>query len=246
MSIYDIFPTREALIEELTKSIQTKTNDEGEETFFIENALGDLKAKFDSEVKQSQSYRHRAQEAENKIKEIEREISRLTMTNEELSKLNPEKQREQIMDLTKQIGSLKADKEELEKSIVPLNERIHGYEKKETQRTIESELRNTAVELGIRSEAMRDVLLRSSGLTIGETGLVQTPDGVMLRDYLKSELENSPHWLPPSKGGGSSPGNSAAKLDNEALYEQAKAKGDFATMIGTAKTFEGLTLGKTD
>lgn len=247
MSIFNVFSSKEELLQAIESAIQTKPNDEdGQEVYFLANENSEIQAKLDAEIRQSQSYRRRAQESESKIKEYEREIARLNSTNEELSKLNPEKQREQIVELTKQIGSLKADKDELEKTIAPLNEKILGFERKETRRTIESELRNAASELGIRPEAMRDVLLRAPNLTIGETGVVQTQDGVMVRDYLKSELSESPHWLPTSQGGGSSPGTGAGKLDNIALYEQAKAKKDFAGMIATAKPYEGVQLGGTE
>ncbi|MDO4587889.1 MAG: hypothetical protein Q4C95_11430 [Planctomycetia bacterium] len=243
MSIFNAFAKKEDLINAVSDAVLVRTNENGEIEYYIDNGSNDLKTRFDSEVKQSQNYRRRAQEAESKLKEQEQEIARLTASNEEFVKLNPEKQRETISNLINENGTLKAKKAELEKQLEPLRLKISDFEKKETRQKIEVELNNVAAELGIRAEAMRDVRLRANQLTINDVGLVSTPDGTLVKDFLKSELEQSPHWLPPSNGGGSNPGTFGGKVNDNAIYEQAKAKGDLDAMIGAAKPFCGLTHG---
>ncbi len=225
-------------VDELLAAVKAEISEvdtDGVKTFAIEND-GEIQSKLSNEIKQSQNYRKRAQEAEAKLSEIEQEKARLAAENEELNKLNPEKLRDTIQGLVKELGTVKADKAALEQQFEPLKTKVSDYEKRDIVNRIEKELVDTATELGVRPEAMRDIRLRASQFIVNDLGLVTTSDGTMVKDYLKTELNESPHWLPTSVGGGSNPGGISGNLDNKALFEQAKKSGNIGDMLKYAPT----------
>ena len=258
MGIFDKFASRDELLKAVEAAIQSeKVTQEGEdgapgketEVFFLSNeaqSLADeLKTKYDAEVKNAQNMRKRAQTAETQIAELKQENARLLATNEEFTKYNPEKQRNEINRLLEEVGNLKADNKGLVEQSEKLNKVIAEFRTKENDRIIEKALIDEATKLGIRAEAMRDVMYRRSMLEVSDIGTVQTKgDGIPVADFLKSEFDASPLWHPVSQGGGSNPGNSNGKIDNTVLFQQAREKGDVGAMLANAPEFKGVTLGK--
>ena len=255
MGIFDQFQSREDLLKAVESAIQSKTvkpegDDSGAEkdVFFIADesqaALAELKTKFETAVKDNQNYRKRAQTAETRVTELEKENARLAATNEEFSKYNPEKQREEINRLLEEIGQIKADNRALSEQVAPLNHVIADYKAKENERIIDKALIDEAAKLGVRPEAMRDVMFRRSLLEVSDIGTVQTKEGgVPVGDFMKTEFEASPLWHPQSQGGGSNPGTSGGSPSPEALYQQAKEKRDIGGMFTNAPEFKGVTFG---
>lgn len=257
MGIFDQFSSRDELLKAVDAAIQTQTvTREGEngeaasevEVFFLVNeaqsAADGFKAKYDAEVKNAQNMRKRAQTAESQVAELKQENARLVATNEEFSKYNPEKQRDEINRLLAEIGQLKADNKGLTEQHAKLNEVITDYKSKENDRIIEKALVDEAAKLGVRPEAMRDVMFRRSMLEVSDIGTVQTKeDGTPVAEFLKSEFDASPLWHPQSQGGGSNPGNANGSMSSEALYQQAKQNHDVGGMLANAPEFKGMTLG---
>lgn len=253
MGIFDRFNSREDLLKAVESAIVSQTvpgQEEGTttEVFTLSddsvNAYNDLKQKFETAVKDNQNYRKRAQTAESKVSELEKEHSRLQSVIEEYSQYNPDKQREEINRLLKENGQLKSDNEGLLGQVKPLTDIIADYKAKENNRIIDQALIEEATKLGVRPEAMRDVMYRRSMLEVSDIGTVQTKgDGVGIAEFMKSEFEASPLWHPVSQGGGSNPGTGTGNLSSEALYDQAKKNGDLAGMFANAPEFTGYTLG---
>lgn len=251
MGIFDRFNSREELLSAINSAISEtiESNEQGEEQKYYslsddsQAVLAELKSKFESAVKDNQNYRKRAQTAESKVSELEQENSRLKATNEEFSKYNPEKQRDEINRLLAEVGQLKADNKGLNEQIDPLNKIIADYKSKEQERLIDKALIEEATKLGVRPEAMRDVMYRRSKLEVSDIGTIQTKgDGIGIAEFMKSEFDASPLWHPQSQGGGSNPGNGNGTLSSEALYEQAKQNGDIDAMFANAPEFSGLSL----
>lgn len=257
MGIFDQFASKEELLKAVESAIQSQTvKAEGEngapgketEVFFLANesqGLADeLKTKYDTEVKNAQSLRKRAQTAEAQVAELKQENARLVATNEEFSKYNPEKQRDEINRLLAEVGQLKADNKGLSEQSDKLHKTIAEFQTKENDRIIEKALVDEATKLGVRPEAMRDVMFRRSMLEVSDIGTVQTKeDGVPIADFLKSEFDASPLWHPQSQGGGSNPGTGNGRPDSTTLYQEAKSKGDIQGMLANAPEFNGATFG---
>lgn len=235
MSIFDKFETKEALLSEIEKSILSEKSEDGKESFFINDEskeeARELKGKFDAEVQNAKNLRKRAQTAESEVNTLKEEVERLKATNAEFSKYNPEKQRDEISRLLTEVGQLKADNKSLKDKIAPLTQTIADYRKSEDDRRIEKEIIDVATKLGIRPEAMNDVLYRKTKLHVSDTGIIETEDGVTVYDFIKSEYDSSPLWHPRSEGGGSNPGTSGKGNDNTVLYQKAKEQGNIAEMI---------------
>ena len=257
MGIFDKFASRDELLKAVEAAIQTQTEkrageDGAPETevdvYFLANdaqaAADDFKAKYDAEVKNAQNMRKRAQTAETSLAELKQENARLAATLEEFSKLNPEKQRDEIHRLMEEIGKLKADNKALNDQVEPLTHVIADYKAKENDRIIEKALVDEATKLGVRPEAMRDVMFRKSMLEVNDIGTVQTKgEGTPIAEFLKSEFDASPLWHPQSQGGGSNPGTAPGKVDSAALFQQAKQNKDVSGMLANAPEFKGMTLG---
>ena len=70
---------------------------------------------------------------------------------------------------------------------------------------IKNELRETALKMGVRAEALPDVLARASIFETGEDGTVRgKPENgrVGVAEWLEKQLRESPHWLAPSRSAG--------------------------------------------
>lgn len=227
------FATREELLSAIEKEIKEESDDSGAVSYTVDGGLG-------SEISQSKRYRQRAQDAENELSELKTQLGRIQAEKEEFERLNPEKQQETIKNLVKELGTVKADKAALEKTLEPLKNQVETYQRNETRQKIEQSLTDVANQLGIRPEAIRDVKRLANALKFdAETGTVSTVDGETPVDaFLKSELAASPHWLPTSVGGGSSPGIGNGKLDERALYEKAKKDGNVGEMLKYAPVLE--------
>lgn len=257
MGIFDKFASKDELLKAVEAAVKSeKVTQEGEngapgqerEVFFLTNeaqGLADeLKTKYDAEVKNAQNMRKRAQTAETQIAELKQENARLQATNEEFSRYNPEKQRDEINRLLAETGQLKADNKALTEQRAQLDKIISDYKTKENDRIIEKALVDEAAKLGIRPEAMRDVMYRRSMLEVSDIGTVQTKEeGTPIADFLKSEFDASPLWHPQSQGGGSNPGSSSVKADSATLFQQARENKDISGMLANAPEFKGATLG---
>lgn len=227
------FATRAELLSAIEKEIKEESDDSGAVSYTVDGGLG-------SEISQSKRYRQRAQDAENELSELKTQLGRIQAEKEEFERLNPEKQQETIKNLVKELGTVKADKAALEKTLEPLKNQVETYQRNETRQKIEQSLTDVANQLGIRPEAIRDVKRLANALKFDpETGEVRTVDGSTPVDaFLKSELAASPHWLPTSVGGGSSPGTGPQTLSKQMLFEQAKKAGNVSEMIRNAPVLE--------
>ena len=71
---------------------------------------------------------------------------------------------------------------------------------------IRNVLRETALKMGIRPEALPDVLARAAAFESGEKKLVRSrdenSDGLPVAEWLEKQLKDSPHWLSPSRSAG--------------------------------------------
>ena len=254
MDIFGKFASREELLRAVEEAIQTEKGiadaEGGEpresELFFLKNdaAAGadELRARYEAELEAARELRARLADAESRADRLTKENARLTATNEEYSNYNPEKQRDEINRLLEEVGRLKADNRGLNEQIEPLNRLIADYKRKEDDRTIDKALVDEAVRLGVRPEAMRDVMFRRSMLTVSDLGTVQTKEGgIGVAEFMKSEYDASPLWHPQSQGGGSAPG-APSKADSGELYREALRKKDFEGMLANAPEFKGVTL----
>lgn len=243
MSIFAKFATKEELLEAVSQAIKSDKGEDGTETFYIEDETGkrltEIEKKFEEEVKNAKYQRSRAQKAEEKVSELTTANARLEATNQEFSQYNPEKQREEIARLLSEIGVLKADNKALTDKIQPLNNVIAEYRARENAAIIDEALRSEATRLGVRPEAIRDVLYRRSMLEVSDVGTVQTKDGVPIQEFMEEEYKNSPLWHPLSAGGGSSPGTSSVQTDSATRYAQAKATNNVIEMLKNAPEFHG-------
>jgi hypothetical protein len=248
MGLFDKYETRESLLEAVDQSIRTLPG-EGNTLFYQlepeelpEGELDELRERLERERRTTAEYESRWKESETALKGVREENARLAATNEEFSKYNPEKQRDEINRLLEEVGRLKADNKGLCDQIAPLNQVIADYKRKEDDRTIEKALVDEAAKLGVRPEAMRDVLFRRSMLTVSDIGTVQTKEeGVGIAEFMKSEFDASPLWHPQSQGGGSTSGV-ATKTTSGELYREAMKNKDFEAMMLNAPEFKGVTL----
>ena len=256
MGIFDKFDSREELLRAVGEAIVTETSAEAEgedgemsggtERYYLENdalaELDELRAKCESQHDECDRLRALLTAAESRAGQLVKENARLAATNEEFSNYNPEKQRDEINRLLEEVGRLKADNNGLAEQIEPLNRLIADYKRKEDERTIDQALIDEAARLGVRPEAMRDVMFRRSMLTVSDIGTVQTKEGgIGVAEFMKSEYDASPLWHPQSLGGGSAPG-AASKADSGELYREALRKKDFEGMLANAPEFKGTTL----
>ncbi len=70
---------------------------------------------------------------------------------------------------------------------------------------IKNALRETALKMGVRAEALPDVLARASIFEIGEGDAVRSKSengGLRVAEWLEKQLKESPHWLNPSRSAG--------------------------------------------
>ena len=219
------FSTKDELLKAFEAEIKEETDDSGGVSYTLDGGMG-------NEIAQSKRYRQRAQDAENELSELKTQLAQDQAEKEEFERLNPEKQQETIKNLIKEVSTLKTEKASLEKSVEPLKNQVEAYQRNETRQKIEQSLTDVAASLGIRPEAMRDVKRLANTLKLdAETGKVFADENTPVDVFLKSELAASPHWLPTSVGGGSSPGIGNGKLDERALYEQAKKDGNVGEML---------------
>ena len=245
MGLFDRYDTRDGLLEAVAELVKSERDEEsGKEEFYLEPDPESgvmMSEQLETERAMAEEYEKRWKESESVLKEVRNENARLLATNEEFSKFNPEKQRDEINRLLEEVGRLKADNRELTGMIEPLNQVIADYKSKEDERLIEKALIDEAAKLGVRPEAMRDVMFRRSMLCVSDLGTVQTQDGVNVAEFMKSEFDASPLWHPLSAGGGSQPGKSGNTPSGE-LYREAVEKRDFEGMIQNAPEFKGVTL----
>ena len=249
MNIFEKFDSREELLRAVEESIVSEPAEGPEgsaERFYLKNAAAaeadGLRAQIESEAEGARQLRLRLTAAEARAEQLAKENARLAATNEEFSNYNPEKQRDEIKRLLEEVGRLKADNCGLAEQIEPLNRLIADYKRKEDERTIEQALIDEAARLGVRPEAMRDVMFRRSMLEVSDLGTVCTKEGgIGVAEFMKSEYDASPLWHPVSRGGGSSPG-ADAKADSGELYREAIRNKDFEGMLANAPEFKGITL----
>ncbi len=255
MDIFGKFASREELLGAVEEAILCEKETVGaeggapreEERFFLKNdaaaAADEIRARYEAQRGEAKELRARLAEAESRADRLAKENARLTATNEEFSNYNPEKQRDEINRLLEEVGRLKADNRGLNEQIEPLNRLIADYKRKEDERTIDKALIDEAAKLGVRPEAMRDVMFRRSMLAVSDLGTVQTKEGgIGVAEFMKAEYDASPLWHPQSQGGGSAPG-APSKADGAELYREAVRKKDFEGMIANAPEFKGVTLG---
>ncbi len=70
---------------------------------------------------------------------------------------------------------------------------------------IQNVLRETAIRMGVRPEALPDVLARASVFEIGEGDIVRCREengALPVAEWLEKQLKESPHWLNPSRSAG--------------------------------------------
>lgn len=250
MDIFDKFRSREELLRAVESAIESEKVPPGEGTdaggepveyFYLRAGDGGPRQRpqYSAELRGA---RQRLSECEARVRELAQENARLAATNEEFSKYNPEKQRDEINRLLEEVGRLKADNKGLNEQIAPLTQLIADYKQKEDDRTIEKAIIDEAAKLGVRPEAMRDVMFRRSLLTVSDLGTVQTKaDGIGIAEFMKAEYDASPLWHPLSQGGGSSPGAGGSVPSGE-RYREAVRNNDFEGMIANAPEFKGVTL----
>lgn len=239
-SIFDLYETREELLDTIESAIQ-----ETEDHQFLLAPAVDKSEKYSQEIEQSQKYRHRAQEAEAKIDEYEKTISVLKEQVKQHQEMagHSEELQARIQDKIEENSRLVMENKDLRTKLEPLQTEIQGYKARETQRRIQSELTSAAKKLKIVPTAMRDVARMEPEFYIDEVdNLVKTrKEGMTPEQRLEIELSQSPHWLPPSEGGGSNPGNVATNNSREAQFQKARDAGNILEMVRTAPTASGTT-----
>ena len=73
------------------------------------------------------------------------------------------------------------------------------------QETVEKTLRRAAAEMGVRPEAVSDVLARAASFEVDDSGsVVIRKNGETLSpvQWLEKQLKKAPHWLAPSQSAG--------------------------------------------
>jgi hypothetical protein len=95
--------------------------------------------------------------------------------------------------------------ENLSERFAALKTKLAGRDSELRAERIRNELRETALKMGVRPEALSDVLARASIFEIGEGGDVRSKaenGGVGVCEWLGKQLKESPHWLTPSRSAG--------------------------------------------
>ncbi|MDO5555032.1 MAG: hypothetical protein Q4G68_14860 [Planctomycetia bacterium] len=231
MNLTQKYETRE----ELLKAVEDRIEQDSDAMFY----LVDLKEKNDrlaQEIEQSKKYRIRAQEAECKVKECERQLASQTATIDELNQLNPRQLQEKIKEYTIEKGTLLAENEKLQVTVEVLLNELNAYHVREEENKIEEELVKMAEHFGIRKEAHRDVLRLAPLFHINEQGEVRTADDLTVEQVVLHEKELSPHWLPVSLGGGCRAGNAKVTCDDR--YAEAREARNLSAMLLNAPVLE--------
>lgn len=155
--------------------------------------------------------------------------------------------------LEKRLAGVKADaaseKKVLERRIDELSKDREHWASKYQRTVIERELRDAALQSGVRPSALTDVVLRGSGMwSLNDDGrivakdstgdLMYGADGVTLlspKEWMESSLrENAPHFFELSGGGGANGGSGpgGSNRTNVRYKSDLKTAADKAAFIG--------------
>lgn len=237
-SIFDAYESREELLAQIEAEIQ-----ETEDQHFVLGPAVDKSNKYAQEIESSKTYRHRAQEAEDKLDGFEKQIAMLTEQVKQHQEMagHSEELQSRIQEKIEENSRLLTENKDLRLQLEPLQKENTEYKTRETQRRIQSELKSAATKLKIVPSAMRDVARMEPEFYIDEVdNIVKTKkDGYSPEQRLEMELSNSPHWMPQSEGGGSNPGNVVTSNSREAVFAKAKESGNILSMIRSAPVVSG-------
>ena len=102
-------------------------------------------------------------------------------------------------------GIAPEDLEHFSEQLADLKTKLAGRDSERRADRIRNELRETALKMGVRPEALSDVLARASIFELGEGGAVRSKaenGGLGVAEWLGRQLKESPHWLNPSRSAG--------------------------------------------
>jgi signal recognition particle subunit SEC65 len=231
--MFEKYKSKEDLIKAITGKIK-----EAEGQFYLEppenvSKATEIQELLDKEIEKSKGYRKRSQEAEAKVAELEQTVEKQKTQFDEVNKLNPQELQERLKTYATEKADLMTRVKELTSKLDPITQELNGYKQRETTSKIRELLTAEAKKQGIRQEALRDVARLSSRFKIDADGQLISEDNKSCSEVIAAEKAVSPHWLPPSIGGGSNPGLSNQNVRLGA-YNAAKEKGDLAAMIANA------------
>lgn len=135
-----------------------------------------------------------------------------------------DREREELVALRKAAMVCELEKRKLEDRLGVLEEENRGFRESIQSAKIAAALEESADKYKVRSEARRDIRRLASELKVDETGAVVTKDNLPLALFFASEIEASPHWLPASRGGGSTGGSTGPTADTLRKESYSKAK----------------------
>lgn len=184
-------------------------------------------------TQRAEAFKSKMEDAEAKIVELE---SRLAAISGDDSQSNSRELREKLDKVLLENTELLEAQPELERVINELRIENEQYRRHATMVKIKEALHDEAKRLGIRVEAIRDVERLAPEFTVDDSGNVVSNNGRSVHEVLEAEKILSPHWLPASRGGGSSPGDYQANGND--LFEQARQEHDLRGMIAHAPTID--------
>ncbi|OGV45852.1 MAG: hypothetical protein A2017_18300 [Lentisphaerae bacterium GWF2_44_16] len=116
----------------------------------------------------------------------------------------------------KELRKTETERDELKLKFEDSSKQLGELQSEKRNNSIESALRKAAEKIGVRKEAMDDVLARKSIFDVSEDGKIVTRDGCGVTPGLDPEnwiavhVKTAPHWVPPSRGADANPGSGNA------------------------------------
>ena len=236
MGKFTEFSSKEELLAAIEAEIVETQNEDGVTVYSLSNKEAEnYRAKYEAEVKNSQTQRKNKQAAEKELAEMRALNESLVEQVEELNKLNPEDLRKSLQQYVNEKTELAKKIKELQAEVEPLREENAAFKAEKTTATIKKALLEEARKRNCRDSALRDVeRLAGDFIVDPDTDLiVRKKDQKLVSEVLDEEISLSPHWLQPSQGGGANP-SPTGNVSNEAKFRQALKGNDFDAVLANA------------
>lgn len=231
MKLAGSFKTKEELFQTLEEAIS-----QDEQSRFYLHELREEQNRLAQTLADAQRSQQRAEEAEKIARELQSRLHHQPSVFEDSQRFRSHEFDEKLKQFTLDRVTFEAEKEQLKQKLEGLHQENEQYRRADQRRTICQSLREAAKRVGIRSEALRDVERLADQFQLHEDGTIRNANGADIDTILKEEKTLSPHWLPPSQGGGSRSGD--VQVFSTSSYSQAKRSGDIETMILNAPIVE--------
>ena len=238
MGIFDKFASKEELIKALESEIEEMDDADGTAYYRLADR-GTIRSKYNEEVDNARKQRNLKQEAQAKYDSLLKERERDLVELEELRKFKPDDMKANLQRYIDQSAESASRIRALEEQLAPLKKENEAYKKREQRAVIETALVEAAHKMNCVESAMRDVKRLAPMFHLSENGVPLSEDGKTVSEVVKSEIEQSPHWLKRSQGGGSASGYGvSSKGYSQSKFQEALKSNDFAAILANAPRLE--------